>query len=227
MPNQPKTGRITAIAAQAKTRRHLGERVNIFIDGDYSFSLDTALIEKFQLGHGFQVDAITLERLLQADGDAKVRARALHFLSYRPRSRDEVRQRLIRDGWAEDVVDRVLDKLREQGYLNDAVFAGLWVEHRTLGKPRGANALQQELRRKGISKEIISEALPTASQELENAVVTARSILQSKSRQWSNLDDKERQTKLIQTLQRRGFSFPTARAAWQQISDEADSDINT
>jgi regulatory protein len=216
---QPFPGIITAMAPQAKTRRHLGERANIFIDGKFSFALDDLLVEKYGLQRGQTLDRERLAQLLQEDGDAKAYARALHFLSYRPRSTGEVRQRLQRD-WPDEVIERVLSRLQREGHLSDEQFAGLWVEHRTLSRPRGAYVLRQEMRQKGVAREIIHEALPRDAEEQENAVAALRSILQSKERAWRDLDPRSRQQKALQALQRRGFAFSVARAAWQRLHEE-------
>jgi regulatory protein len=220
MPRQPFPGTITALVAQAKSRKHLGERVNIFIDAKFSFALDILLVEKHKLARGMQISAQFLSQLLQEDGDAKARARALHFLSYRPRSINEVRERLKRDEWSDEVIDRVLARLQQEKYLGDELFSSLWVENRTLGKPRGARVLRQELRQKGVANETIDEALPSNDEELENAVAAARQLLKSKERAWKNFKEREKRDKFFATMQRRGFSFYVAKAAWQQIEEE-------
>jgi regulatory protein len=220
MTGQPFPGTITTLAAQAKNRKHLGQRVNIFIDGKFSFALDILLVEKHKLARGMQITAQFLSQLLQEDGDAKARARALHFLSYRPRSIGEVRERLKRDEWSDEVIERVLTRLQQEKYLGDELFSSLWVENRTLGKPRGARVLRQELRQKGVASETIDEALPSNDEEHENAVVAAQQLLNGKERAWKNLDEREKRDKFFAAMQRRGFSFYVAKAAWQQIQDE-------
>jgi regulatory protein len=222
MPRQPTAGVITTIAPQAKKRKSLGQRANVFVDGKFSFALDVALIEKYQLARGQAIDAAFLSQLLQEDGDAKARAAALHFLSYRPRSVQEVRARLERDDWPAEVITRVLAQLQTEGFLSDEVFSSLWVENRTLGKPRGARVLRQELRQKGVDRETIEESLPNAEEESENAVVAARALLKSKARAWSALDERARRDKFYQAMQRRGFSFPVAKRAWEQLGEEAE-----
>jgi regulatory protein len=221
MPSQPSAGVITTIASQAKKRKYLGQRANIFIDGKFSFALDVSLIEKHHLHAGVAIGTQQLTQLLQEDGDAKARAAALHFLSYRPRSIKEVRDRLARDEWPEEVIARVVTRLQSEGFLSDEIFSSMWVESRTLRKPRGARALRQELRQKGVGRETIDDALPGEEEEAENAVVAGRAILNSKARAWSTLEEREKRDKFYQAMQRRGFSFYTAKQAWQQLQDEA------
>jgi regulatory protein len=217
MARQPFPGTITAIEAQAKTRRHLGQRVNVFVDGRFSFALDAALAMQYDLHPGYTIDGAQLEELLRADGDARAYARALHFLSYRLRSATEIRDRLKRDEWPDAVIDRVLQRLQEEKLVDDAGFAAAWVENRSVLRPRGARALRQELRQKGVEREAIDEALPDAEQEIENAVEAARRKLHT----WSRLEERDRREKMLAFLQRRGFNYSTARAALKQIKEDS------
>lgn len=215
---KPFPGTITSFAAQARKRTHLGERINVSIDDKFSFAIDLLLFEKHQLQRGSVIDAEFLEQLIEEDGDARAYARALHFLSYRPRSEGEIRKRLQRDEWPDEVIDRVLSRLRERGYVGDENFSAQWVESRNLFRPRGARALQHELRQKGVAREIIDEALPDAQQEAENA----QAALRPKLRVWRNLEEAEQRQKALQFLARRGFGYGVSKTAWDRLREEDD-----
>jgi regulatory protein len=90
-------------------------------------------------------------RRAAVDDPADVLAAAARFLGTRPRSADEVRRRLRDAGYRADLVEGALDRLTELGYLDDAAFARAWVESRDRTRPRGARALRDELRRKGVA----------------------------------------------------------------------------
>ena len=213
---QPFPGKITALVAQAKQRKHLGTRVNIFVDEKFSFALDIRVIEKYRLARGSVVDAALLSELLREDGDSKAYAKAMFFLGYRARSEAEVKTRLKRDEWSDEVIDRVLLRLREQGFLNDENFSTMWVENRSHSRPRGGRMLQQELRQKGVDRETIEAALPDADQEADNALAALR----QKLRLWTKFDERTAREKGIQFLMRRGFNYGTAKAAWEQSQEE-------
>jgi regulatory protein len=220
MPRQPFPGTVTALELQAKVRKHLGQRVNVFINDRFSFAIDIELARRHDLHPGLVIDELMLTELLREDGDARTYARALHFMSYRMRSAAEVRTRLERDQWPSEVIDRVLERLAREKLLDDAGFAAAWVETRSMSRPRGGRALRQELRHKGIDREAIDAALPDAEQELENAVAA----VQPKVQRWANLDERERRTKVLEFLQRRGFNYSTARAALQRLEEEQDGE---
>ncbi len=214
MSKEPFAGTISSVVAQPKTRRHLGTRVNVFIDDKFSFSLALELALDFGLKPNFVITPVILEELLKRDGDARAYARALNFLSYRARSSKEVRDKLLRDEFPESVILRVLERLHRNGGLNDASFSNLWVESRS--RSRGAQMLKQELRQKGVGSETIAQSLPDAEEELANCIEALRPQL----RKWNGLETRERQNKAFAFAQRRGFNFSVAKNALRVLDEE-------
>ena len=87
MKNQPFPGTISVIVAQERVKRHLGARVNVFIEGKFSFALSLDLAYKHGLKPGMKLDAEALAALLREDGEAKALVTAANFIGYRPRSK--------------------------------------------------------------------------------------------------------------------------------------------
>jgi len=84
---------------------------------------------------------------------------AAAFLAVRSRSVDETRKRLVHLGYPAALVEQVVERLVEIGYLDDEAFARAWVESRDRARPRGAVALRRELQRKGVPDEVIPGVL--------------------------------------------------------------------
>ena len=93
------------------------------------------------------------------DDPATVLDAAARFLEVRPRSVEEVRRRLREAGYRPDLIEGAVDRMTALGYLDDAAFARSWVESRDRARPRGARALRDELRRKGVAAADIEAAL--------------------------------------------------------------------
>ena len=84
---------------------------------------------------------------------------AARFLETRPRSVAETRRRLTDAGYPPPLIEEVVTRLVELGYLDDAAFARAWVESRDRAHPRGEAALRRELALKGIDREVAEAAL--------------------------------------------------------------------
>ncbi len=84
---------------------------------------------------------------------------AARFLEARPRSEAEVRRRLLRLGYRDELVDAAVGRLLAVGYLDDEAFARSWVESRDRSKPRGEHALRRELGLTGVDRSLIDAVL--------------------------------------------------------------------
>jgi regulatory protein len=133
--------------------------------------------------------------------------RALNLLSYKPRSVAEMRSRLMEKDWAEQsVVDQVIARLEELGYLNDEQFAANFASSRLTAKPLGRTRLRRDLRRKKLSSETIESALDEAYEQQSEEELIERAInkrIRLKGAPATRQDAK----KLFDYLIRRGFSY--------------------
>jgi regulatory protein len=205
-------GTITALVAQKKNP----DRVNVYLDGQFAFGL--AAIEAVRLRRGQVLSEADIERLQAADDVEKAREKALHFLGNRPRSEWEVRQNLLKAGYGNATIDRVLEKLRSVALVDDAAFARYWIDNRAQFKPRGEAALRQELRRKGVERDVIDAVLAEGEHADDQAAIQAAL---AKADRYRQLPRPEFSQKLGAYLARRGFDYETVReavqAAWQAV----------
>ena len=110
--------------------------MNVFLDGSFAFSLEAevAMKENLQLEQELSEDKI--EALTGADLFQRCLNAAFRYLSYRPRSEAELRERLKRRGFEADSMEAVLTRLREQGLVDDLAFAQFWKDNRETFRPR-------------------------------------------------------------------------------------------
>jgi regulatory protein len=223
---------ITAIEPQKKNPR----RVNIYLDGEFAFGLSKLAAAWLKVGQTLSEEKLTALR--EDDERDTVYQKALHFLSYRPRSAAEVRQNLNKHNVPEPLIAATLERLQRNGLVNDNAFARAWVENRSEFHPRSKSALRMELRRKGLSDEAIQSALEEGADEETLALDAARKYARrltvrtgagaapSVSEGRSSLERAEFRTKLSGFLARRGFSYstivPVVSQIWQEIHQMAD-----
>jgi regulatory protein len=170
------------------------------------------------LRRGEHVSGERIKELQMADSCQKAYDRALHYLSYRPRSSAEVRSYLTGKGVPSEVSAEVLRRLRTAGLLDDLAFCRYWVENRETFKPRSRGLLRQELRRKGVDDEVVAEVLVGVKDE-ESAY---RAGLKQAVR-YDSLDDEVFQRRMQSFLRRRGFSYGVIRETIASLLRERNS----
>ena len=200
---------ITNITAQKRKK----DRVNLFLDGEYAFSL--SLFNAAWLKIGQELTAEKIEALKLEDEYERGKEIAMRLLTNRPRSKKEVRDRMREKEIKEAVRERVVDRFEELDLLDDEAFARYWIDQRARFKPRGAPLLRQELRQKGVDQQIINDLLEDTD---DSAAV--RQAAEKKARTLMRYPEDQFKKKLIGFLQRRGFSYHDSREVvdelWQQ-----------
>ena len=187
--------KITAIKQAVKTPG----RFNVSVDGKYSFSLDELQVINTGIKTGNEYSESELEKLKDESAFGKAYARALDYIMRRPRSEKEMRDYAWRKKWEPAMAGRVMNQLRDKGYLNDQKFAEFWIRNRALGKPMSVKKLRLELMQKGVSGEIIENAL-SKDEEFDEQTALKRMIEKKRGR----YDDEQ---KLIAYLLRQGFRY--------------------
>lgn len=205
---------ITALKQQKRNP----SRINVYLDGEFAFGLEK--IVAAWLSVGAKLSTKQIRELESQEAVETAYQRALHFISYRPRSIQEVRVRLTKKEIEAAIIEAVIERLVSKNYLNDEEFAQTWVENRVAFKPRSRFALRGELIKKGISEEIIEAALAS----VDDASLAYKAA-ESKARRFAKYDRDEFRKKLLGFLGRRGFSYAVAeevcRELWAQQQSEA------
>ncbi len=216
--------KITALKAQLRDKN----RVNVFVDGSYRFSLEIAQV----IDLGIKTNnEYTEEELLQLEIESqygKVYARALEYVFVRPRSQRELRDYLrrkmldkrdqhgnIRRGISPELADRVFDRLVDKGHLNDTKFATFWIENRNLRKGISERKLRAELMAKGVASQVIDEVMRSSERD-EGADIQA--VIKRKINKYA--EDR----KLIEYLARQGFSYDVIVEGLRAYRESEESD---
>jgi regulatory protein len=195
-------GTITALKVQKRNKN----RVNIYLDERYSFSLADHLAVPLRRGQFLGDEEIA--RLKEEDEYHQVYKRAVRLIDHRPRSIAEVRRRMERQGIVPDLVEKVIGQLTAVGLLDDAEFARLWVENRETFRPRSHQMLRYELRQKGLDEKTITQALERVDEEQ-----SAHRLALERGRRLSHLDWSAFRQKLTGYLARRGYPYDIIRRA--------------
>lgn len=205
--------KITNLTSQQKDKN----RINVFVDGTYRFSLDIFQVGELGIKVGREFSEEELVALETESQFGKVYTRALEYSLSRPHSAKEVRDYLykktrdtrtktggIKKGILPVVTQRVFDRLVERGYVDDEKFTRFWIENRNLKKGTSRRKLIAELRLKGIGQATIDQALRDTER---NDAGELQKIIAKKRNRYE--DDQ----KLMAYLARQGFSYDDIRSA--------------
>jgi regulatory protein len=153
--------------------------------------------------------------------DHRIRAynQAVRYLGPRMRSCHETRRHLRSKGVPMPVVDQVVTRLTEEGYLDDRHYAAALIAERSRRSPRGALGLKNDLRHRGIDDQTAIEALATLDE-----MPLAMAALEKKMRSLQAPDARTLFVKAMRFLKGRGFDYQTAKTAFRRWEEKQDDD---
>jgi len=150
----------------------------------------------------------------------KLLQKCYRFISLRNRTEKEIKDYLSKKAQRykiqnpNELIDKVVQQLKEEGLIDDKKFIEWWVEQRSYFKPKGTFILKQELLQKGINRDLIDQYF---EENKIDELSLAKIALQKKVKVLKELKKEERYQKAISFLVRRGFSFETANKVVQII----------
>jgi len=200
--------KITAIKQQVKNP----ERVSIFVDGKYEFSLSLDELVKYKLKNNDELDKADLKKFKKISADGKLRARALEWLLNRPHSEREFRDYLYRKKTEPEQIDSLVNDFTEKGYLDNVKFA-LWFTELQARRGKSDRAIKAELFKKGIGRELADETMPESAGDESQRL---KAMIDKKRRLTRYKNDPQ---KLAKYLTAQGFSWQDVK---QQLLSESE-----
>ena len=149
----------TPLITRIQSLRPRGLKVLIHTDCDEPFEVTLEALERNRLGVGDPLPEARRHLLLNDDADVRVREAALNLLSYRMRTRSELKRRLRQKDFRPARIDLCLDQLEAKGFLNDEAAAAAFIRDRLRHRPRGKARLSSELRSKGLDADTVNRVI--------------------------------------------------------------------
>jgi len=201
------------------TQKNNAERYNIYLDNKYAFSVDENVLVQFQLTKGKVLEDWTIDEMIFEDEVRKAFNRALHFLGFRMRSEFEVKKKLLDSDFGEAVVLEAIQKLKDLGFLNDETFSQALLNTQKATGKKGPKSIRQELRKKGIDRDLQEEILSSYSENEQLAIATE--LAEKVVRTERGKTPFQLKQKIQETLLRKGYGFEVIG----QVVDRVDVDL--
>jgi regulatory protein len=208
---------ITKILEQKKRPN----RRNIYLDGAFAFGLNDNVVARFKLREGLTLTEDEVKQIAQGEVRQECLDYALKYLGMRLHSRAELRRKLVRREYGDQVIDAVLDDLARMGYLDDARFAKAKALSAAEHKHHGRRRAYVELIKAGVKKDVADAALDDVY-ETSDSTAAARHLAEKKAPSLRKLDPMTARRRLAGMLQRRGFDYETIKPVIDQVLGDTD-----
>jgi len=208
-----KNRKITDI--QVKHNNH--KRRNIHIDHQLFIEIDDIIVSELDLYIGKEVTDDLIYSIKQKEELTKAKNDSIRFLSYRPRSEWEIKNKLQDKKYQSEIIEKTIRWLKEKNMVNDQEFSRMWIKDRLTKKPLGKLSLQKELINKGISRELIENTIHSFFEKEEDELELAYQLIRQKkdSLQLKNIQLEPK--KIINLLKNRGFSYRVIDHIYEEL----------
>lgn len=208
--------KITDVVPQQKHKN----RVSVFVDGEYSFSLDGA--DALRLGVKIDREVTDEDiRVYNLESNlSKAKAKAFDIVSRKSVTEREFRLKLADKGYDKMICDIVVEMMREYNYINDNDYCEAFLDY-AKSKGWGMLKIRSELKRRGADDKAINTALDEFEDCPEDRVYD---ILCRKFADVDIKDFKQKQ-KIMRFFGTRGFDFESIQNAVIRFEAETGEDF--
>lgn len=198
----------------SSVKRNQGRAILTLSNGETIY-MPRAMLKERPYRSGMPFDRAAFDALMNERSYPFAMDKAVALLSLRSRTEKEIAESLRKNAYPEKTIARVMARLLEAGYINDAAFAENWAASRT-NKGMGSRRIRMELRHKGVSQSEIDSALSAIDEDdlLAGAIKVAEKTARGK-----DLSSPSDRQKILASLARRGYDYAAARQALQAIID--------
>ena len=181
-------------------------RILVKLEDGSILRLSEAQAAAFALRPGMELDDALRAEIEAAVRRADTRSAAAGLAGRRALSRQELEDKLARRGAEEEDIQAAADWLEDLGAIDDAAYARLVARHYG-DRGYGPGRVREELRRRGVPRELWDDALD----QLPDSQETLQTLIRKKCR--GSLSDPREAKRLRDALLRRGFSWEQVRRA--------------
>lgn len=191
------------------------QKIAIYVDSKYTFSVLESILVDENLYIDKEITEEDLDRIKDLTESLELKVKLINLISRRPRSEREIQQYLLKQNIKDN--KGIIETLKNEGYIDDTKFTEWWIDQRVAFKNRSINEIRSELLGKGISNDIIENAIGEADMtesEMKSIKLLAekkKSLLKHKKLTTEQLNEK-----VVQFLLRKGFRWELIQKALEK-----------
>lgn len=205
-----------------QTQKKRADRVSLFHEKQFLIGLSQSVRQAFNIGAGTRLTRPLWEQICRAEERLEIRDHLLRLLGRRSHTRTELFRKGRQKGGDTDLLEEELDRLEEQGYLDNTDFAKQFVHDKLHLRGWGPHKIRGELRRRGVAGAQADEAIREESDALDLTRICVDLALKRRRHFLREEEPFRRRQKIAAWLQRKGYARDNIMAAMPEILERLD-----
>ena len=204
-----------AVIPKIELQKRNKDRVNIYLDNEYAFSISMELVYKESLKPKMEIDVERLKDIADKEGYLKCKNTALRIIERSFKTEKEIRDKLKEKEYTDNQIEKTIEFLREYNFINDESYVKAYINDKLAS--RGRQKIKYDLIKKGVDRNLIDEKLSCIDSDDEKN--TAFNLAQKK---YNNIKKSESDTyklsgKLYRFLMSKGYNYELVKDVVKEV----------
>lgn len=147
--------KVTKIETQKRNK----EKVNIYVDNKYLFSLTLNGLLASHLKEGSEITDSQIEELKIEDEPKLAFQHALNIISYSMKTEFELVKKLREKEFSEPAIEQAVQKLKGYKYIDDDIYVTMYIKTKAIPNNWGEQKIISKLLQKGVDINLIKQKI--------------------------------------------------------------------
>ena len=183
-----------------KYKKMSNNKYKVFLDNGENIQLHENIILKYNLLLTKQIEDIN--KIKKDNNSYLIYDKVLKYISIKMRCEKEIRDYLKKNEI--DNIDEIIEKLKEQGFINERLYTKSYISDKTRLNNVGPNKIRNDLIKLNIDKNIIEEELSNIDQDDIN--ITLEKLVDKKIKSNKTYAGDVLKQKILNDLINKGYS---------------------
>ena len=181
-------------------------KVKVYIDYEFAFVLYKGELRTYGICKEKELNEDVYRTIVDEVLTKRAKLRSMHLLKSRDYTRYTLSEKLRKDFYSEDVIEKAISYVMSYGYIDDERYARSYITY--AGKSKSRKQMEVYLMQKGVSKQDIASAFEELQEEdaleSEESLIQALLVKKHYKKESANIEERR---KIIGFLYRKGFSL--------------------
>lgn len=206
-----------AVITKIEVQKRNKDRVNVYIDNEYAFSISMELVYKESLKPKMEIDIERLRDIADKEGYLKCKNAALKIIERSYKTEKEVRDKLREKEYTDSQIEKSIEFLKEYNFINDDSYAKAYINDKL--SSRGRQKIKYDLIKKGIDIQIIDEKLSLIDSDDERNTAVALAEKKYRTIKKSETDSYKLSGKLYRFLISKGYNYDIVKEVVKEVME--------
>lgn len=188
-----------ALITKLERQKHNKERISVFVDGEYAFSLSEDTVLEYRIEKGKDVNSLPLKEITEEDEYRSALKKGYALIMGSAKSEKQLLDKLLQKGFGREASEKAVSRIKENGYIDDVAYCEDFLHNTLLGR-RG---IEYKLFLRGIKRETVQSVL----EDIDDVffIDNANKVLDINRKKFEKLSGYARKNKMYTILEQHGY----------------------